>query len=170
MSAGTYQRGFSVTHPSMFVPVNDYYLEKEKVTEQVVVLGGGLAGCEIALHLSREGKEVQLVEMRTELAPDANIRHRPILLKEIETSKIRVHTGYKGLRVTEEGVVCADANGEEQLVPGTTVICALGQQARRKDVEELIDSAPYVAQIGDCVSASTITAAIYQGYHAALDI
>ena len=53
------------------VIVNNYYLEKEKVTDQVVVFGGGLAGCECAIHLGQEGKQVHLVEMRTELAPDA---------------------------------------------------------------------------------------------------
>jgi 2,4-dienoyl-CoA reductase-like NADH-dependent reductase (Old Yellow Enzyme family)/thioredoxin reductase len=152
------------------VIVNNYYLEKDKISNEVVVLGGGLAGCEAAIHFAQEGKTVHLIEMRTELAPDANIRHRPILLKEIENNKIHVHTGYRGLCVTKEGVVCADADGEEQLVPGTTVICALGQLARRKVVEELIDCAPYVAQIGDCVHPSTITTAVYQGYHAALDI
>ncbi len=152
------------------VVVNNYYLEKEQVKDQAVVLGGGLAGCEAAIHLAQEGKTVHLVEMRTELAPDANVRHRPILLNEIEKSKVHVHTGYKGLRVTAEGVICADETGAEQLVPGTTVICALGQRARRNVVEELLDCAPYVAQIGDCVSASTITTAVYQGYHAALDI
>lgn len=152
------------------VVVNDYYMEKDKVGNEVVVFGGGLAGCEAAIHLAQEGKIVHLVEMRMELAPDANIRHRPILLEEIEKNKIHVHTGYKGLRVTEEGVVCADEAGEEHLVPGTTVICALGQRARRKVVEDLVDCAPYVAQIGDCVFPSTITIAVYQGYHAALDI
>ena len=72
--------------------VNNYYLEKEKVTDQVVVFGGGLAGCECAIHLGQEGKQVHLVEMRTELAPDANVRHRPLLLKEIE-KYVTVHTG-----------------------------------------------------------------------------
>lgn len=152
------------------VIVNNYYLEQDRVSDSVVVLGGGLAGCEAAIHLAQEGKTVHLVEMRAELAPDANIRHRPIMLKEIEKNNIQVHLGFKGLNVTQEGVVCADQNGEEHLVPGTSVICALGQRPRRNVVDELIDCAPYVAQIGDCVKASTITTAIYQGYHAALDI
>ena len=43
------------------VIVNNYYLEKEKVTDQVVVFGGGLAGCECAIHLGQEGKQVHLV-------------------------------------------------------------------------------------------------------------
>ena len=151
------------------VIVNDYYLEKEKVTDQVVVLGGGLAGCECAIHLGMEGKHVHLVEMRQELAPDANIRHRPLLLKEVD-KYVKVHTGCKGLAVTDEGVLCETDTGEEILIPGTSVICALGQHSRTSLVNSLRDSAPYIAVIGDASKVSTITNAVYEGYHAALDI
>ena len=151
------------------VIVNDYYLEKEKVTDQVVVLGGGLAGCECAIHLGMEGKHVHLVEMRQELAPDANIRHRPLLLKEVD-KYVTVHTGCKGLAVTDEGVLCETDTGEEILIPGTSVICALGQHSRNSLVNSLRDSAPYIAVIGDASKVSTITNAVYEGYHAALDI
>lgn len=151
------------------VIVNKYYLEKEKVTDQVVVFGGGLAGCECAIHLGMEGKQVHLVEMRDELAPDANVRHRPLLLAEI-AKYVTVHTGYKGKQVTEEGIVCEDRDGNEQLVPGTSVVCALGQRSRSDVVDELRDAAPYVAVIGDASRVSTITNAVYWGYHAALDI
>ena len=154
------------------IVVNNYYLEKDKVkdAEEIVVLGGGLAGCETAIHLAQEGKKVHLVEMRSELAPDANIRHRPILLGEIEKQGIEVHTEFKGLKVSADGVVCLDKDGKKVSVPGTHVICALGQKANRNVVNELIDCAPYVSQIGDCVKPSTITTAVYQGHHAALDI
>lgn len=151
------------------VLVNNYYLEKDKVKDEVVVFGGGLAGCECAVHLGMEGKTVRLVEMRDELAPDANVRHRPLLLKEIE-KYVTVYTGYRGLSVTKEGIVCGDKEGNEILVPGKTVICALGQKSRLDMVENLRDGAPYVAVIGDAARVSTITNAVYQGYHAALDI
>lgn len=151
------------------VIVNNYYLEKDKVTDDVVVFGGGLAGCECAIHLGMEGKRVHLVEMRDMLAPDANVRHRPLLLAEID-KYVTVHTGYRGLRVTPEGIICADKEGNEHLVPGTTVICALGQRSRTDVVDELRDAAPYVAVIGDASRVSTITNAVYWGYHAALDI
>lgn len=36
--------------------------------------------------------------MRDEPMPDANVRYRPLLLKEIE-KYVTVHTGYKGLEV-----------------------------------------------------------------------
>ena len=151
------------------VLVNNYYLEKEKVGDKVVVFGGGLAGCECAIHLGMEGKEVHIVEMRNELAPDANIRHRPLLLKEID-KYATVHTGYKGLEVREDGVLCEDKDGKQVLVEGGSVICALGQRSRRNVVDALRDSAPYVAVIGDAGKVSTITNAVYEGYHAALDI
>lgn len=149
--------------------VNDYYLNQDKVTDEVAVFGGGLAGCECAVHLGMEGKKVHIVEMREELAPDANVRHRPLLLKEVE-KYAAVHTGYKGIQVTDQGILCEDREGQRHLVPGTTVICALGQRPRTAMVEELRDSAPYVAVIGDAAKVSTITNAVYWGYHAALDI
>ncbi|MBQ3406288.1 MAG: FAD-dependent oxidoreductase [Lachnospiraceae bacterium] len=151
------------------VIVNNYYKEKDKVGDEVVVMGGGLAGCECAIHLGMEGRKVRLVEMRDVLAPDANVRHRPLLLKEID-KYVTVHTGHRALRVTSEGVVCADKDNNEVLVPGASVICALGQKSRTDVVNELLDAAPFVRVIGDASRVSTITNAVYWGYHAALDI
>ena len=149
------------------VIVNNYYKEKDKVTDQVVVFGGGLAGCECAIHLGMEGKQVHLVEMRDGLAVDANVRHRPLLLKEID-KYVTVHTSHKGLEVTKEGIICEDRNGQQVLIPGTTVICALGQRSTK--VDDLLDAAPFVRVIGDAAKVSTITNAVYWGYHAGLDI
>lgn len=151
------------------VVVNNYYKEKEKVTDQVVVLGGGLAGCECAIHLGMEGKTVHLVEMRDTLAPDANVRHRPLLLKEID-KYVTVHTGCRALEVRTDGVVCQDGIGAQVTIPGTSIICALGQRSRTDVVEALRDTAPFVRVIGDAAKVSTITNAVYWGYHAALDI
>ncbi len=151
------------------VVVNNYYRQAGKVGPEVVVLGGGLAGCECAIHLGQQGKTVHLVEMRGELAPDANVRHRPLLLQEVE-KYVTVHTGCRALRVTETGVVCAGPDGQELTIPGRSVICALGQRSRTEVVEALQGAAPFVRVIGDAARVSNITNAVYWGYHAALDI
>lgn len=151
------------------VLVNNYYQESEKVGDSVVVLGGGLAGCECAMHLAQAGKQVHLVEMRDTLAPDCNIRHRPILMQKIN-ELVTVHLGHAGLRVTEGGLVCRAPDGREVLIPGGTVICAVGQRANREDAEALRYAAPFVREVGDCIRPANITRAMYEGYHAALDI
>ena len=151
------------------VVVNNYYKEKEKVGKKVVVLGGGLAGCETAIHLARDGHEVELVEMRHELAVDANIRHRVILLETVEKSA-KIHVDTKAVKVTAEGLVCQGADGKEFTIQADTVLCAAGQRSRLKTVEELRDTAPYVVCVGDCNKVANITQATAQGYHVALDI
>jgi NADPH-dependent 2,4-dienoyl-CoA reductase/sulfur reductase-like enzyme len=152
------------------VSINDLYLNGVETGDEVVVLGGGLTGCECALHLALEGKTVHLVEMRGELAPDANIRHRPILLKELDEHGVDVHLDTRGSAITGQGLEALDAEGKELLIPGTNVVYAVGQRSYQEGIAELRDAAPFVRTIGDCVRPANITTALYEGYHAALDI
>lgn len=153
------------------VVVNNYYKEKERVTaEEIVVLGGGLAGCECAVHMARDGKRVRLVEMLDDVCRDANIRHRPILLQELKDRNVEVLTGHRALEIRSDGVLCQNKAGEQVLVPGGNVICAVGQRANRDAADALRASAPFVRLIGDCVRPANICMAVYEAYHAALDI
>ena len=151
------------------VLVNDQYKHEKPISDEVIVFGGGISGVECAIHMGMEGKTVHLVEMRDDVALDSVIRQRPILLDRLY-KLCTVHTGYKGLEVTAEGIWCETKEGEKVLVPGKTVICALGQRPNYKTVDELLDCAPFVRVIGDANSVGTITKATYQGHHAALDI
>ena len=94
------------------------------------------------------------------------------MLKQMDALRetLTIYTGHKVLTVTGEGVVCQDKDGREVLIPGGSVICALGQRSRTDVVEALSGSAPFVRVIGDAARVSTITNAVYWGYHAALDI
>lgn len=149
------------------IVVNELYRRRVECADSVVVLGGGLAGCECAIHLAQEGKKVTLIEMRPEVAPDANIRHRPILLRKLK-ELVDVRTSCTGLAITAEGLLYRDAEGKEILAEGGTVICAVGQRSRKYD--ELLDAAPTVRVIGDAVRPANITMAVYQGWHAGLDV
>lgn len=151
------------------VIVNNYYLEKNRITDEVVVIGGGLAGCECAIHLGQQKKKVRLIEMKPLLATDANVRHRPLLLQEIE-KYVEVYASHKAVRITADGVMCLDQNGNEVLIRGTSVICALGQRATTDIADRLRGTAPFVRVIGDAFKVSTITNAVYMGYHVGLDV
>jgi 2,4-dienoyl-CoA reductase-like NADH-dependent reductase (Old Yellow Enzyme family)/thioredoxin reductase len=148
---------------------NDLPDNYEKVGNRVVVLGGGLVGCETALHLAMEGRDVTVIEMMDSLCPDANQRYRPLLMAQLE-KHVKWRTGMRGVQVTAKGILCADRYGNENLFEADTVICATGQRPRRDAADKLRDSAPEVIEIGDCVKASNVTQALFQGYWAGADI
>ncbi len=151
------------------IGISELHHKLDKVGNDVVVLGGGLAGSEAAVHFAREGKNVTIVEMNDKLSPDANIRHRPLLLAEIEEQGIDVRTNTMGMEVTSEGLV-VKSNDQVSTIPASSIILAAGQRSRSDIVLDLYDCAPVVKIVGDCVKVSTITTAVYQGHHAALDI
>lgn len=107
--------------------------------------------------------------MRDTLAPDANIRHRPLLLNELK-KYVTTYTGLRGIEVKKDGILCSNSLGKNIFISGSTVICALGQRTNHTAVHSLLNCAPFVRIIGDANRVSTITNAVYQGYHAALDI
>lgn len=151
------------------VIANDLPDKYEKVGQKVAVLGGGLVGCETALHLAHDGKEVTVVEMMDEVCPDANPRYRPLLMDQLE-KHVTCRTGMYGLRITNEGIICDDKDGNETLFKADTVICAVGQKPLRAVTEGLRDCAPEVIEIGDCVKAGNVTEAVFRGYWAGVDI
>lgn len=160
---------FPVAEDARVISIDELYLDGAEPGPEVAVIGGGLTGCECALQLARTGYKVHLIEMRPELAPDANIRHRPILLAELEGEDIDVLTGAAAKCVDADSVTVI-IDGEEKAVPCQSVIAAIGQHSRSAVVDELRDGAPFVRIIGDAQRPANITLAIYEAYHAALDI
>jgi 2,4-dienoyl-CoA reductase-like NADH-dependent reductase (Old Yellow Enzyme family)/thioredoxin reductase len=141
----------------------------DKIGKKVVILGGGLVGCETAVHLAREGREVTVIEMREDVCPDANARHRPLLIAELNKS-VKCRTGLTGVRVEKDGLVCRDTEGNELFFRVDTIIVAAGQRPLREVADSLRDCAPEVMEVGDCVKAGQVTQAVFRGYFAALDI
>jgi pyruvate/2-oxoglutarate dehydrogenase complex dihydrolipoamide dehydrogenase (E3) component len=147
----------------------ELYEKRDRIGKRIAVLGGGLVGCETAVHLAQQGKDVTVVEMLSDVCPDANGRHRPLLLAELSKS-VKCLTNTRGVRVTKDGLVCADKDGAEMTVPADTVIVAAGQRARRDAAYALRDCAPEVFEGGDCVKPAQVTQAVFRGHFAALDI
>jgi NADPH-dependent 2,4-dienoyl-CoA reductase/sulfur reductase-like enzyme len=140
------------------------------VGNKVVILGGGLVGCESAVHLAQQGKDVTVLEMMEDIAVEANVRQRPILLDMLAKLQVKVKIRTKGVRVTDRGLICTDDTGNETLFEADTVLISVGQRALREVVTSLLDAAPEVVQVGDCVKPQKVTEALYRGYHAGLDI
>lgn len=142
---------------------------KKNCGKKVAVLGGGLAGCEFALHLAESGHEVTVIEMGDTLAADGNPRHRPMLMARL-TAAADLRTGLRGVEITGNGVRCVDKNGAEVFVEADTVLVAVGMSTRHSIVDALRGTAPKVEVIGDCDKPGLIRNAAFRAYHAALDI
>ncbi len=136
----------------------------------VLIMGGGLVGCETALFLAQQGKDVTVIEMGTKICPDANPRYRPLLIKELEKSRVAFRTNINGVRVMNEGLVCLDEQGKEEILTADTIICSVGQRPLRKTAESISSSVPESIEIGDCVKPSSVTEAVFRGYWAGMDI
>ena len=60
---------------------NDLLLGKKETGESVVIIGGGIIGCETALFLAQEGKKVTIIEILEDIARDMYSVNRMHLLE-----------------------------------------------------------------------------------------
>lgn len=153
---------------SVIMATSVYYGET-KIGKRVVIVGGGLVGCETGLHLAQKGNDVTIVELLDDIAPDANIMHKWALMIEME-KYVKVSAGTKCTAITDRGVKAIDGNGKEILFDADTVIIAVGMRPRSDIVDTLRDLAPECIAIGDCVKPGHILQAVRTGYDAAMSV
>ena len=137
--------------------------------ERVVILGGGLVGCETGIHLGMKGKQVTIVEMRDTLAADVNMFHGMALGQELNKYVTAV-TGGTGRAVTDGGLIYTDREGQEHLLPADAVLCAVGMRACTDVMEKLWNVVDEQYVIGDCVKPAQVTQAISDAYYLAKNL
>lgn len=137
--------------------------------QKTLVLGGGLVGAETAEFLAAQGKEVAVLEMRDEIAPDMQGRARAFLMEELSARHVKLMTGLEVRSVDGNGVVIVkDRYGNEYPLPRyDTLVAAMGYRSEQSLCAELTREGMRFVAIGDCVKADKIMAAVHQGYHAA---
>ncbi len=158
-----------VDRPNVFQAEVTYGKENE-LGENIVVLGGGLVGCETAAHLAREGKNVTLVEMRGDIALDADIFYQAAVRFELRDRNVKLVLNASGEQITEEGLVVKNADGQTELLKADNVLCAVGYRPDSSLYRELHDAAPVVEMIGDCRRPGKVKNAVADAYYLALDI
>ncbi len=152
------------------VLATDSFEREAELGERLVVIGGGQVGCETALHWARKNKHVTVIEMNSELAPDATRTHRGDLMAEIENTKnFDVITSAKCTGVTEAGISYL-MDGETKTLTADSVILAAGMAPRIIEADAFIGTAPYYRNVGDCAAARTVEKATREGYFAGINL
>ena len=150
------------------------YAHPEQVGEKVVLIGGGLVGCEVGLYLKAQGKDVTVVEMQDILAKEAWCMYRTALLDEVDRRNLNVRLDTACQKITENGIIVRTGETEEE-IPADTVVYSVGMRARRDLVEALKQAAeaagvPQIFVVGDCEHVGKVGDAVPAGYLAALQI
>ncbi len=154
-------------NPKVIVGATMHY-SQQNYGDTVVVIGGGLIGCESAAELHIAGKDVTVVEMLPGIAPGCGQAQSNALRIGMQGVKVMTSTACKA--ITDEGVVVVK-DGEEMLLPADSVILSAGMRPRTALVDELQKaSVPQFFAIGDCAAARKMGDAIREGYYTAMNL
>lgn len=143
---------------------------EDRVGQRVVLVGGGMVGCELSIHLARLGRQCTVVEMGQYLCPDAQLSERLHVLRFLEEAGVAAHTETRCTQITDGGVTCVDAAGNELRLEADTVILCAGMQSRGEVRDQFARAAFQVRNIGDCVKPRIVKDAIHEALDAALTI
>lgn len=174
VATGASPRALDVPGAEMASYATAAYFNPEKIGNQVALIGGGLVGCEIALFLLDQGKDVTIIQRSDVIARDGNMFHRPTLLRELEAKGERCSLILNAsvTEITDGGVYYSDKDGTMCFAAADTVLYAVGSAPKAELIHELRnrDGLIAVRGIGDCNGASIVGKAIREGFEAAIGI
>lgn len=144
-------------------------LGKADFGKRVVVIGGGLVGCETALHINETAEHVTIVEMLDGiLATASHCQNNDAELRKMMTeSGINVLDRTRTSKITENHVEVIRPDGKTEELLCDTVVIAAGFRTDHSLENELHMAGRNVAVIGDAVSPRKIYTAVHEGFHAA---
>ncbi|MGI5971762.1 MAG: FAD-dependent oxidoreductase [Oscillospiraceae bacterium] len=146
----------------------EVYKPTARLGEKVLIIGGGLVGCETAIHLARTGHEVMIIEMQNQLAPDANIGYDRGLMTALKQENIKILTNTRCLEILPYGVRSKTGGAPVTLHEADSVVYALGMEPR--DWTFLEPCGVPVYPVGDCKKPRKVKDAVYDGFFAALGL
>ncbi len=154
---------------SFVVKADDILLDGKTVGDNVVVIGGGLVGCETALYLTEAlKKKVTVIEMLNEVLEGIELLCKMALRERLQKADVDIHTGWHLEKITDTGIVCTDKNWQRREMKTDTVVLAMGLRARKDLAEKFKDLAREVYIIGDCVEARNIYHAFEDAWRAVI--
>lgn len=157
-----------VTLPHV-IPATETTVRRDEIGQNVVVIGGGMVGCECALELGRAGKHVTLIQRSDLLAKDGTFTERMHTIKFMEeVANVSLNT--TPVEITETEVKAIDQDGLEKSFPADTVIIAAGMKARAEERDSFWGTAFDVINVGDCKKPSTLQHATRTGFDAIFGI
>ena len=145
----------------------DFLLDNSLAGDNVVVVGGGLTGCEIAYELYLQGKKPVIVEMQDDLVttPGVALANTSYLRDFFKTNKVPVYLESRTTEIRDNGVTIATKDGQTIDVPADTVILSVGYKPA-----PIAQKSKKVHVIGDANKVGNLRTVIWGAWDVAMKL
>lgn len=141
------------------------------IGKKVIVIGGGIYGCEITEFLVRRGREVTMVDTAETLEDDriAGV-HNQRFFEWAARQGVTMMTGVKYEEITDKGLTVTNKEGQKQTIEADSVIPVTSLVPNDGLFRSLQGKLPEVYSIGDSAEPGLVMDAIAHGYRLAREI
>ncbi len=139
----------------------------------VLIVGGGMVGCEVAEHLihSKRGPmEITLIEMTAAIGAGMVPNNLAPMMERLDKSRVKIMTNTKLLSVDGQDVEAEYRGNSMQMKGFTHIIYACGSLAENSLYEVIKDSYEKVICIGDAKGPRQALEAVREGWEVAMEI
>ncbi len=145
----------------------DFLLGRKEVGENVVIIGGGLTGWEIAYELYLQGKKPTIVEMMDDLicTPGICLANTSFLRDFFKVNKVPVHLETGVVSIEDDGVVVKDKNGLQYKLAADSVILSTGYKPA-----PLAEKAKHIHIVGDAGKVGNLRTVIWGAWDTCMKI
>ncbi|WP_337605945.1 FAD-dependent oxidoreductase [Claveliimonas sp.] len=144
---------------------------KRAAGKKVLVVGGGMVGCETAAFLGEQQHDVTVIEYRDTVGADVIHEHRVFLMEDFKNYGIKEITGAKVCKFFDDGVEYESPDGSRHEVRGfDSVVLSMGFKNYNPFAEQLEELGQEVYVVGDATRARRALDATKEAYAAAMQI
>ncbi len=167
IATGSKARRLPVKGVEKSIEACDYLLGRKPVGDRVILIGGGLTGCEIALDLYLKGKTPVIVEMKNDLIAVKGVclANSSYLRDFFALHQVEVHLNTRLTEVTDRGVLVQNEKGEAFEIPGDTVLLSAGYVPT-----PLTPAGKHIHLVGDCNGVGNLRTVIWRAWDVAMKI
>ena len=144
----------------------DCFNDDVTLGDKIAVIGGGSIGCEVGLQLGHMGKDVSIIEMRSDVFVDATADYRRFIMPHLE-AETKLCCDLTVAEIRPDGVVAKTKDGEEKFFPADNVLMAAGLKPKAAEAEALRSDEYELIIIGDAKKPGKVYDAVRQGFDAA---
>ena len=127
VATGSTERKLRMPGAERAIDAIDYLLGQKEVGKNVVVIGGGLTGCEVAYDLHLKGKNPTIIEMKNDLmaVPGICLANSSYLRDYFNWKKVPVYLESAVAEIKEKSVIVNTKDGQKE-IKADSIILAIG--------------------------------------------